>query len=108
MAGALLDLYHLRELPSPSDFGVIETPAMPGVVAGMTQFTRPVSFLGLPALAQPIGFSAEGLPIAMQLVGRPIAENRPLEIGVAYDRDRFQGSPASAEPSARDSRRSLT
>ena len=58
---------------------------MPGVVAGMTRFTRPFLFLGLPALAQPIGFSAEGLPIAMQLVGRPFAESRLLEIGVAYE-----------------------
>jgi len=61
------------------------SPAMPGVVAGLTRFTRPFSFLGFPALAQPIGFSSAGLPLSMQLVGRPFAEHRLLEIGIAYE-----------------------
>jgi aspartyl-tRNA(Asn)/glutamyl-tRNA(Gln) amidotransferase subunit A len=83
------DALHVPVLPSlPPRFADVDLAAslaIPGVVAGMTRFTRPFSFLGLPALAQPIGFSAEGLPIAMQLVGRPFAESRLLEIGVAYE-----------------------
>lgn len=83
------DALHVLVLPSlPPRFADVDLAAslaIPSVVAGMTRFTRPFSFLGLPALAQPIGFSAEGLPIAMQLVGRPFVESRLLEIGVAYE-----------------------
>jgi len=71
--------------PRSEDVDVGASPAMPGVVAGLTRFTRPFSFLGLPALAQPIGFSSTGLPLSMQLVGRPFAEHRLLEIGMAYE-----------------------
>jgi aspartyl-tRNA(Asn)/glutamyl-tRNA(Gln) amidotransferase subunit A len=38
---------------------------------------------GLPALSLPCGF-AEGMPIAISLVGRPFLENRLIDIGRAY------------------------
>jgi len=71
--------------PRSADVDVGATPAMPEIIAGLTRFTRPFSFLGLPALAQPIGFSSTGLPLSMQLVGRPFAEARLLEIGMAFE-----------------------
>jgi aspartyl-tRNA(Asn)/glutamyl-tRNA(Gln) amidotransferase subunit A len=40
---------------------------------------------GLPALSLPCGF-AEGLPIAISLVGRPFSENTLLAVGVAYQK----------------------
>jgi aspartyl-tRNA(Asn)/glutamyl-tRNA(Gln) amidotransferase subunit A len=38
---------------------------------------------GLPALSLPCGF-ANGLPIAISLVGRPFYENQLVAAGVAY------------------------
>ncbi len=40
---------------------------------------------GLPALALPCGF-AEGLPVALQLVGRPLTENNLLALGAEFQR----------------------
>jgi aspartyl-tRNA(Asn)/glutamyl-tRNA(Gln) amidotransferase subunit A len=46
-------------------------------------FTRPQNYLGLTALAMPIGLH-QGLPLGMQIIGKPFAERRILEIGKAY------------------------
>jgi aspartyl-tRNA(Asn)/glutamyl-tRNA(Gln) amidotransferase subunit A len=55
------------------------------LILRVSQFTRPISFLGLPAISVPCGFSAEGLPIGMQLVGRPFAEATLCRLGHAYE-----------------------
>ncbi|MGE5345808.1 MAG: Asp-tRNA(Asn)/Glu-tRNA(Gln) amidotransferase subunit GatA [Acidithiobacillales bacterium] len=44
-------------------------------------FTVPASLAGLPALSVPAGFSAEGLPIGMQLIGP--ADSEPLLFRIA-------------------------
>ncbi|HVW18921.1 MAG TPA: amidase [Solirubrobacteraceae bacterium] len=44
------------------------------------------SFVGLPALAVPIGFTADGLPLSMQLVARPFEEALLVRAGDAYQR----------------------
>jgi Asp-tRNA(Asn)/Glu-tRNA(Gln) amidotransferase A subunit family amidase len=38
----------------------------------------------VPALAVPIGVDADGLPLAVQLVGRPWAEPTLLSVAAAY------------------------
>ncbi|MBC4018698.1 amidase [Siccirubricoccus deserti] len=48
--------------------------------------TTPFNVLGGPALAQCIGFSAEGLPLSMQVIGRPFADATVLRIADAYER----------------------
>ncbi len=40
---------------------------------------------GLPALSVPVGFNADGLPMGMQLMGRPQADRAVLELGAAYE-----------------------
>src|SRR5215813_3377676 len=50
-----------------------------------SRLTRPFNALGLPVLSVPCGFSAAGLPIGIQLVGRPFDEATTLSLGQAYE-----------------------
>jgi aspartyl-tRNA(Asn)/glutamyl-tRNA(Gln) amidotransferase subunit A len=56
---------------------------MPRLVLLATRSTRPVSYLGLPAISVPCGFSAD-LPLAFQLIGRPFAEATLCRVADAY------------------------
>jgi aspartyl-tRNA(Asn)/glutamyl-tRNA(Gln) amidotransferase subunit A len=56
------------------------------VIQNLTRFTRPINYLGLPSLAIPTGISKVGLPIGMQLVGRPFDEASILRVGAAFQR----------------------
>ncbi len=47
--------------------------------------TTPFNVTGGPALAQCMGFSAGGLPLSMQIVGRPFAEATVLRAAHAYE-----------------------
>jgi aspartyl-tRNA(Asn)/glutamyl-tRNA(Gln) amidotransferase subunit A len=47
--------------------------------------TTPFNVLGGPAVAQCIGFTAGGLPLAMQIVGRPFDEATVLRAAYAYE-----------------------
>lgn len=49
--------------------------------------TRPFSYLGLPAISVPCGFDPRGLPIGLQLAGRPFSEARLLRAADALQRD---------------------
>jgi len=42
------------------------------------------SLTGVPGMSVPTGFSGEGLPLSMQIVGRPLAENTVFHVGHAY------------------------
>ena len=46
--------------------------------------TPPFNLSGLPALALPCGFAAAGLPLSLQLAGRPFDEATVLRAGHAY------------------------
>lgn len=54
-----------------------------------TRLLRGFNLLGLPVLSMPAGYSSDGLPIGMQLVGRPWDEPLLLRIGAALE-DRTQ------------------
>jgi aspartyl-tRNA(Asn)/glutamyl-tRNA(Gln) amidotransferase subunit A len=56
------------------------------VIQRLTRFTRPVNYLGLPSLALPCGFTRNGLPVGMQLIGRSFDEATLLRIGAAFQR----------------------
>lgn len=47
--------------------------------------TGPFNVTGSPALALPIGFGANGLPLSAQIVGRPFAEALVLRVGAAFE-----------------------
>jgi aspartyl-tRNA(Asn)/glutamyl-tRNA(Gln) amidotransferase subunit A len=48
-------------------------------------FTISVNLAGLPAIALPCGFSKSGLPIGLQLIGRPFEEETILRAAYAYE-----------------------
>ncbi|MBI2504340.1 MAG: hypothetical protein HYW07_14040 [Candidatus Latescibacteria bacterium] len=47
--------------------------------------TTAANLLGLCALSLPCGFTRNGLPIGLQLIGRPWAEARLLRLAHAYE-----------------------
>lgn len=55
-------------------------------IAVVGRHTRAINYLGLPAVAVPCGFSANGLPLSFMLVGRPWSEPLLLRIADAYQR----------------------
>ncbi|HWI38808.1 MAG TPA: amidase [Burkholderiales bacterium] len=59
---------------------------MPRLLGEVTRLTRWVNYLGVPALSVPCGFDSRGLPMGLQLVGRPFSEATLLAIGHAYQR----------------------
>jgi aspartyl-tRNA(Asn)/glutamyl-tRNA(Gln) amidotransferase subunit A len=56
-----------------------------GVIPALTQYTRPFNLNGFPAITVPCGFSKEGLPIGLQLGGRPFDEKTVLCAAHAYE-----------------------
>lgn len=51
----------------------------------LTQYTRPFNLNGFPAITVPCGFSDDGLPIGLQLAGRPFDEETVLRAAHAYE-----------------------
>ena len=49
-------------------------------------FTVPASLAGLPGLSVPAGLGADGLPLGLQLLGRPFDEETVLRVGQAIER----------------------
>ena len=48
-------------------------------------FTVPANLAGLPAMSLPCGFDRAGLPIGMQVIGRPFDEATVLRLGHAFE-----------------------
>ena len=76
---------------------VLATPTTPRPATSFTQahdpdfgFPRsnmpPFNITGSPTLALPCGFSSSGLPLSLQLAGRPFEEATVLRMGHAYER----------------------
>jgi aspartyl-tRNA(Asn)/glutamyl-tRNA(Gln) amidotransferase subunit A len=56
-----------------------------GSRGGLSGLIPAANLAGLPALSLPCGF-ADGLPVAIQLVGRPFSENLLLKIGAEFQK----------------------
>jgi aspartyl-tRNA(Asn)/glutamyl-tRNA(Gln) amidotransferase subunit A len=78
-----------------AEVDAIVTPLRPGVapradnieeLARMSPYLAIFNVSGFPALVVPAGFSAEGLPVGLQIGGGPFAEATVLAIGHAYER----------------------
>jgi aspartyl-tRNA(Asn)/glutamyl-tRNA(Gln) amidotransferase subunit A len=55
------------------------------LMAALISATYPFNLTGQPALSIPCGFSALGLPLALQIVGKPFDEATVLQVGHAYE-----------------------
>ncbi len=85
-----VDLLHAPAIgmpvPTIAETEHTDTAAVPALVASLTRLTRPMNYLGLPALSVPCGFTASGLPVAFQLIAVPFAEADLFAAGDAYQR----------------------
>lgn len=83
MAAALqrVDVLATPTTPKPATpFAVAHDPAIGFPRSNMLPFNA----TGVPTLAVPCGFSASGLPLSLQLSGRPFEESTVLRLGHAY------------------------
>jgi len=74
--------------PAPALADVTDVPAEQVLrrMGSFSRLTRPFNGLGVPALSVPCGLSSSGLPLAMQVVGRPFDEATVLRAGRAWER----------------------
>ena len=63
---------------------VIENGVEEDMLAAIMQFTGVPSLTGLPSLNVPCGFDGDGLPIGMQVIGRPFEEATLFRVGAAF------------------------
>ena len=57
-----------------------------GFAPASIRYTAPWNLLGLPAVVVPSGFTREGLPVSIQLVGRRFDDAMVLRVARAYER----------------------
>jgi len=55
------------------------------VRSALTRLTGPTNHTGFPSLSIPCGFTASGLPVGVQLIGRPFGEATLYRFGRAYE-----------------------
>jgi aspartyl-tRNA(Asn)/glutamyl-tRNA(Gln) amidotransferase subunit A len=70
--------------PTIAETDVGGGPNADAVILGITRFMRPVNYLGLPSLGIPAGFGKSGLPIGLQLIGRPFRDETLVALGTAF------------------------
>lgn len=63
---------------------VIENGVEEDMLSAIMQFTGVPSLTGLPSLNVPCGFDHDGLPVGMQIIGRPFDEAFLFRIGAAF------------------------
>ncbi len=56
------------------------------VLAASWRLTFPFNLTGLPSISVPCGFDRDGMPIGLQIVGRPFAEATVMRVAHAYER----------------------
>ena len=80
----------LPTLPMPAilieqaDTDILIDGVTENATAALLRLTMPFNLAGLPAISLPCGFSAGGLPIGLQVVGKPFEESMILRIAHAY------------------------
>ena len=70
------------------------------VRSALTRFTGPTDLTGHPSLSLPCGHTGSGLPVGMQLIGRPFDEATLYRFGAAYERT-TAGEPTAPQDDSR-------
>lgn len=91
-AAQLFEDYDALILPTAQAWPFDVNQPYPTAIAGRAMDTYhrwmevviPISLIGLPALAAPAGFGANGLPMGIQIFGRRGADAQVLALGAAY------------------------
>ncbi|MET0899932.1 MAG: amidase [Mycobacterium sp.] len=55
--------------------------------AAYVRYSAPANITGLPSLSVPAGFTADGLPLGVQIIGKPFAEPEILQVGYALEQN---------------------
>jgi Asp-tRNA(Asn)/Glu-tRNA(Gln) amidotransferase A subunit family amidase len=71
-------------LPAPAFAVELDRPAGTEGL-GWTPFTYPFNLTGLPAISVPCGWTSEGLPVGLQMVGPRYADADVLRLAAAYE-----------------------
>ncbi|MBI1244030.1 MAG: amidase [Alphaproteobacteria bacterium] len=74
-------------VPTIAATDVGDSQAMPATLGKLTRLSRPFNAMGLPALSVPAGFDDRGLPLGLQLAGRPFDEATLFTLGAAFERE---------------------
>ncbi|MCP2260998.1 aspartyl-tRNA(Asn)/glutamyl-tRNA(Gln) amidotransferase subunit A [Streptoalloteichus tenebrarius] len=71
----------------PADQETVTWPdgTVEGVADLYVRLSAPANITGVPSLSVPVGHDSAGLPIGMQLLGRPFGEATILRVGHAYE-----------------------
>lgn len=72
-------------IPTIEETNVGDRQGFAAVIAGISRCTRPMNYLSLPALSVPAGFTPNGLPASLQLVGKPFSEVTLYRAAAAYE-----------------------
>lgn len=74
-------------LPTIEDSDMGAKPGAADMVFRSGHNTRPVNYLGFPAVTLPIGLDRNGLPLSVQLIGAPFTESKLLKIARSLERE---------------------
>ena len=74
------------QTPTIAETDLGDSPGAAPMLGRTTRLTRPGNFLALPIVSANAGFTRAGMPIGMQLMGRPFDEATVLRAGHAYQK----------------------
>jgi len=98
MAGADVIIAPVTRSAAPTieETDVGAGPGAEKAIQAITRFMRPVNYLGVPALAFPAGQSSRGMPIGLQLIGRPFRDETVVALGAGFQAatDHHQRAPS--------------
>ena len=71
--------------PLPEKAGVESKEAFMEMLGGRRSFTAPFNLASVPALSINCGFTSEGLPVGLQIAGKPFDESTVFRVAHAYE-----------------------